>query len=350
MKKVIVIVVGLLSLLTSLYASRASFVVSNEELFYSYDTIVNESIAEDRIVNLELTNSDVVIFSDSTKSFTAKLVKTDQREIDALFTWGGIQQSNDVKLRYSINNSKPKNVKENQNQITLKNLPSNELSIFTLEANVNKKWIECGRVGLIPVNIIEDEVKVEQQEEVIEAIINEESSITTLEPKLISNTKVNRKVILSSYFISSLQILTFNSSTVNNGLGVKASVALPITNNLSFVTDVNYQWIKYTNRDFTELALMGKVRLNSNINDSGIVFIQLGAGENFVTKNSLNAYYPIVSTGLGLELYFTKSIALSFLGEYSVSFQRDSFNNHISGAVGLSIAFGKEAKVWRSLF
>ena len=67
MKKVIVIVVGLLSLLTSLYASRASFVVSNEELFYSYDTIVNESIAEDRIVNLELTNSDVVIFSDSTK-------------------------------------------------------------------------------------------------------------------------------------------------------------------------------------------------------------------------------------------------------------------------------------------
>ena len=90
---------------------------------------------------------------------------------------------------------------------------------------------------------------------------------------------------------------------------------------------------------------MGKLRLNSNINDSGIVFIQLGGGENFVTKANSKAYYPLVSTGLGLELYFTKSIALSFLGEYSVSFQRDSFNNHISGAVGLSIAFGKEAKV-----
>ena len=87
---------------------------------------------------------------------------------------------------------------------------------------------------------------------------------------------------------------------------------------------------------------MGKLRLNSNINDSGIVFIQLGGGENFVTKANSKAYYPLVSTGLGLELYFTKSIALSFLGEYSVSFQRDSVNNHISGAVGLSIAFGKE--------
>ena len=95
---------------------------------------------------------------------------------------------------------------------------------------------------------------------------------------------------------------------------------------------------------------MGKLRINSNINDSGIVFIQLGGGENFVTKANSKAYYPLVSTGLGLELYFTKSIALSFLGEYSVSFQRDSVNNHISGAVGLSIAFGKEAKVWRSLF
>ena len=100
---------------------------------------------------------------------------------------GGIQQSNDVKLRYTLNNSKPKTIKKDINELTLKNLPSNELSIFTLEAKVNKKWSECGRVGLIPVNVIEDEVKVEQQEEVIEAIINEESSITTLEPKLISN-------------------------------------------------------------------------------------------------------------------------------------------------------------------
>ena len=87
MKKVIVIVVGLLSLLTSIYASSVSFVVSNEELFYSYDTTLNESINDDRIVNLELTNSDIVIFSDIDKTFTARLVITDEKEIDATFSW-----------------------------------------------------------------------------------------------------------------------------------------------------------------------------------------------------------------------------------------------------------------------
>ena len=341
MKKVIVIVVGLLSLLTSIYASSVSFVVSNEELFYSYDTTLNESINDDRIVNLELTNSDIVIFSDIDKTFTARLVITDEKEIDATFSW----DIANTKLRYTLNNSKPKNVKENQTTITLKNLPSNELSIFTLEAKVNNNWIECGRVGLIPVNVIEE--KVEEpiiQEEVMEPVINDNSSINTLEPKLISNAKANRKLILSSYFISSLQILSFESSTINNGMGVKASLALPITKNLSLVLDSNYQWLKYFDKNYNELALMGKLRINSNINDSGIVFIQLGGGENFVSKANNKAYYPLVSTGLGLELYFTKSIALSFLGEYSISFQRDSINNHISGAVGMSIAFGKEAK------
>ena len=347
MKKVIVILVVLLSLLTSVYASRVPFVVSNEITSFSYETQLNEPILNDKLVLINLSESDIItLTTEDDKQFDAKLVKTDESEIDATFSW----DISNTKLRYTLNNSKPKSIKSGVNEITLTNLPSNELSIFTLEANVNKKWIECGRVGLIPVNVIEDEIKLEQQEEVIESILNEESSITTLEPKLISNTKVNRKVILSSYFISSLQILSFDNSTINNGMGVKASLALPVTNNLSFVTDVNYQWIKYTNRDFTELALMGKVRINSNINDAGIVFIQLGGGENFVTKANNKAYYPLVSTGLGLELYFTKSIALSFLGEYSVSFQKDSFNNHISGAVGLSIAFGKDEWLWKKLF
>ena len=343
MKRVATLLFSLFFVLVALCASKASFSVPSEISFFSYDELINEPI-NDNTVSLSLSDSSTITFTTADeKTFDARLVKTNENDIDATFIWT-INNAN-TKLRFTLNNSKPKTIKKDINELTLKNLPSNELSIFTLEANVNKKWIECGRVGLIPVNVIEDEVKVEQQEEVIEAIINEESSITTLEPKLISNTKVNRKVILSSYFISSLQIISFDSSTVNNGFGVKASVALPITNNLSLVLDTNYQWLKYFNKDFTELALMGKLRLNSNINDSGIVFIQLGGGENFVTKANSKAYYPLVSTGLGLELYFTKSIALSFLGEYSISFQRDSVNNHLSGAVGLSIAFGKEAKV-----
>ena len=346
MKKVIVIIVLLLSLFTSIFASKVSFSVPETIIKYSINGEEKEVI--ETPITLDINDNDIItIICDDNKKISSKIVFTEHDKIDATFS---LDISN-TKLRYTLNNSKPKSIKSGVNEITLKNLPSNELSIFTLEANVNKKWIECGRVGLIPVNVIEDEVKVEQQqEEVLTPVINENSSIDTLEPKLISNAKVNRKVILSSYFISSLQILSFDSSTVNNGLGVKASLALPITNNLSLVLDSNYQWLKYFDKDFNELALMGKLRLNSNINDSGIVFIQLGGGENFVTKESNKAYYPLVSTALGLELYFTKSIALSFLGEYSVSFQRDSVNNHLSGAVGLSIAFGKEAKVWRSLF
>ena len=345
MKKVIVIMILLLSLFTSIFASKATFSVAETITKYSINNEFFE--VENNIITLDLNDNELItIISDDNKETLSKVVFTEHNKIAATFSW----DISNTKLRYTLNNSKPKSIKSGVNEITLKNLPANELSIFTLEAKVNKKWSECGRVGLIPVNVIEDEVKVEQQEEVLTPVINENSSITTLEPKLINNPKVNRKVILSSYFISSLQIISFDSSTVNNGFGVKASVALPITNNLSLVLDTNYQWLKYFNKDFTELALMGKLRLNSNINDSGIVFIQLGGGENFVTKANSKAYYPLVSTGLGLELYFTKSIALSFLGEYSVSFQRDSVNNHISGAVGLSIAFGKEAKVWRSLF
>lgn len=344
MKKVIVIIVLLLSLFTSIFASKVSFSVPETITKYSINGEEKEVI--DNSITLDINDNDIItIICDDNKKISSKIVFTEHDKIDATFRW----DISNTKQRFILNNSKPKSIKSGVNEITLKNLPSNELSIFTLEAKVNNKWSECGIVGLIPVNVIEDEQEI-IHEEVLTPVIDENSSIDTLEPKLISNAKVNRKVILSSYFISSLQILSFDSSTVNNGLGVKASVALPITNNLSFVTDVNYQWIKYTNRDFTELALMGKLRLNSNINDSGIVFIQLGGGENFVTKESNKAYYPLVSTGLGLELYFTKSIALSFLGEYSVSFQRDSVNNHLSGAVGLSIAFGKEAKVWRSLF
>ena len=336
MKKVIVIMILLLSLFTSIFASKATFSVAETITKYSINNEFFE--VENNIITLDLNDNDIItIICDDNKKISSKIVFTEHDKIDATFRW----DISNTKQRFILNNSKPKSIKKDINELTLKNLPANELTIFTLEAKVNKKWSECGRVGLIPVNVIEEEQPI-IQEEVLTPVINENSSIDTLEPKLISNAKVNRKVILSSYFISSLQILSFDSSTVNNGLGVKASLALPITNNLSLVLDSNYQWLKYFDKDFNELALMGKLRLNSNINDSGVVFIQLGGGENFVTKANSKAYYPLVSTGLGLELYFTKSIALSFLGEYSISFQRDSVNNHLSGAVGLSIAFGKE--------
>ena len=250
MKKVIVIVVGLLSLLTSLYASRASFVVSNEIASFSYEKQINEPLSDDNLVTLNISDLDIItLTTKDDKTFDAKLAITDQESIDALFSWGGIQQSNDVKLRYTLNNSKPKTIKKDINELTLKNLPSNELSIFTLEAKVNKKWSECGRVGLIPVNVIEDEVKVEQQEEVIEAIINEESSITTLEPKLISNKekKISIRLTLSPYSIGIYDF--FNGHNIpdaryltitNYGLSADGEVGYQVNNNILLYLGAGY--------------------------------------------------------------------------------------------------------------
>ena len=305
MKRVILLLFYLLFSLAILCASTVSFVVPSDIKAYSYDKAVNSSIPENRVVTINLTSSDVIYFTDSDgNEFSSKIFKTKKKAVDASFSWN----INDENLRYSLDGSEPTEI--NDNKVLLSNFKPNNLSIFTLEVKENDQWLECGKVGFIPVN-----------------------------------AKTNRKLILSSYYISSLEILSFKSSTFNSGLGVKASLALPINNYLSLVLDSNYQWLKYYNGNYEELTLMGKVRFNSNINDSGIVFIQLGGGENFVTKYNLFAYYPVLSTGLGLEFYFTKSIALSLLGEYSISFQRDSINNHIIGAVGLSIAFNKEAKV-----
>lgn len=305
MKRVILLLFYLLFSLTILCASTVSFVVPSDIKAYSYDKAVNSSIPENRVVTINLTGSDVIYFTDSDgNEFSSRIFKTKKKAVDASFSW----DIDDENLRYSLDGSEP--IEINDNKVLLSNFKTNNLSIFTLEVKENDQWLECGKVGFIPVN-----------------------------------AKVNRKLILSSYYISSLEVLSFKSSTFNSGLGVKATLALPITNYLSLVLDSNYQWLKYYNGNYEELTLMGKIRFNSNINESGIVFIQLGGGENFVTKYNLFAYYPVLSTGLGLEFYFTKSIALSLLGEYSISFQRDSINNHIIGAVGLSIAFNKEAKV-----
>ena len=90
MKKVIVIVVGLLSLLTSLYASRASFVVSNEIASFSYEKQINEPLSDDNLVTLNISDLDIItLTTKDDKTFDAKLAITDQESIDALFSWGG---------------------------------------------------------------------------------------------------------------------------------------------------------------------------------------------------------------------------------------------------------------------
>ena len=233
MKKVIVILVVLLSLLTSVYASRVSFVVSNEITSFSYENQLNEPILDDKLVSINLSESDIItLTTEDDKQFDAKLVKTDESEIDATFSW----DISNTKLRYTLNNSKPKSIKSGVNEITLTNLPSNELSIFTLEAKVNNKWSECGRVGLIPVNVIEDEEQEIIQEEVLTPVINENSSIDTLEPKLISNKekKVSLRLTASPY---SLGIYDFI-----NGHHIEGAKYLSFTNyGLALDGELGYQ-------------------------------------------------------------------------------------------------------------
>lgn len=139
----------LLSLFTSIFASKATFSVAETITKYSINNEFFE--VENNIITLDLNDNELItIISDDNKETLSKVVFTEHNKIAATFSW----DISNTKLRYTLNNSKPKSIKSGVNEITLKNLPANELSIFTLEAKVNKKWSECGRVGLIPVNVV----------------------------------------------------------------------------------------------------------------------------------------------------------------------------------------------------
>ena len=142
MKRVATLLLSLFILLAALCATDVSFLVPAEITNYSYDKSVNQQINDNKTVNITLSDSDIISFTTANnKSFDAKLVTTAESNINATFSWN-IANVN-TKLRYTLNNSKTKKIKENQTTITLKNLPSNELSIFILEAKVNNNWLEC---------------------------------------------------------------------------------------------------------------------------------------------------------------------------------------------------------------
>ena len=241
MKRVATLLLFLFIFLAALCATDVSFLVPAEITNYSYDKSVNQQINDNKTVSLTLSDSDIISFTTANnKAFDAKLVKIDDDKINATFSWT-IANSN-TKLRYSLNNSKPKTIKNDINEITIKNISSNELSIFTLEAKVNKKWIECGRVGLIPVNVIEDEEEqTQKQEELIEPVVNENSSINTLEPKLISNKekKISIRLTASPYSIGIYDF--FNGHNIpdaryltitNYGLSADGEVGYQVNNNI----------------------------------------------------------------------------------------------------------------------
>ena len=267
MKKVIVIMILLLSLFTSIFASKATFSVAETITKYSINNEFFE--VENNIITLDLNDNDIItIICDDNKKISSKIVFTEHDKIDATFSW----DISNTKLRYTLNNSKPKSIKSGVNEITLKNLPANELSIFTLEAKVNKKWSECGRVGLIPVNVIE--------EEVLTPVINENSVIDTLEPKLFSNKekKVSLRLTASPY---SLGIYDFI-----NGHHIESA---------KYLTFTNYG-----------LALDGELGYQANSN----ILLYLGGGYGYQIKKETiipDAFKVTYLKGyVGLDLRFIK--------------------------------------------
>ena len=245
MKRVATLLLSLFIFLAALCATDVSFLVPAEITNYSYDKSVNQQINDNKTVILTLSDSDIISFTTAdNKTFDAKLVKIDDDKINATFSWT-IANSN-TKLRYTLNNSKPKTIKSDISEITIKNIPSNELSIFTLEAKVNNKWLECGRVGLIPINVIEEEQK---QEELIEPVFNENSSINTLEPKLISNKekKISIRLTASPYSIGIYDF--FNGHNIpearyltitNYGLSADGEVGYQVNNNILIYLGAGY--------------------------------------------------------------------------------------------------------------
>lgn len=342
MRRIIILLVTALISVLSLSAAEVFFHVPSDTIL----TYCDESFVPngDGVIALNLSEENTAtIQTENGKEISVTFINTEE----ALVKWS-LSSPEDVKLRYSLNDTKPKSLKKGSTELNLKKLPMNELTLFTLEARSKKgEWYECGRAGIIPVvlPIAEEEPVTEEKVPVEMPELKGESEIryvdAELVPKEISHY-YDRKIIFSGYFMGSMQVLSFSPDVMNIGMGAKASVTLPLTQNLSFVTDVNYQWIKYSARDFNECALNGKLRLSSSVRESGIVFIQLGGGENFVFHGSDKAYYPMATVGVGMELYFTKNIGLSLIGEYSASFQRDSINSHFSACAGLSLAFGKE--------
>lgn len=152
MKRVILLLFYLLFSLAILYASTVSFVVPSNIKTYSYDKAVNSSIPENRVVTINLTSSDVIYFTDSAgNEFSSKIFKTKKKAVDASFSWN----INDENLRYSLDGSEP--IEINDNKVLLSNFKTNNLSIFTIEAQGNDdSWNERGRVGFLPVKVIKD--------------------------------------------------------------------------------------------------------------------------------------------------------------------------------------------------
>lgn len=141
---------------------------------------------------------------------------------------------------------------------------------------------------------------------------------------------------------ASAQIVMFNEKPrldSEKAHGFKVSYAHFFNEMFGAGATINFQSMNYYIYNYTELALLAKGAFRYDITKSLRVNANLGGGINLPTVANTTKCYPMISASAGLEYAFG-NLAVSLLGEYSISFQRNGHNNHLGVFLGASYRFG----------
>lgn len=248
MRRIITLLVTALILTVSLSAAEVSCNVSSgSTLSINNQTFVPDS---EGVITLDLSDKvTATITTKDGKETPITFIKTDE----ALIRWS-LSSPEDVKLRYSLNDSKPKSLKKGSTELNLNNLPLNELTIFTLEARYKKgEWYECGRAGIIPVviPIAEEEPITEEMVPVEMPELKGESEIRYVDAELVPlvppEKKISIRLTASPYsigiydFFNGHDIPDARYLTVTNyGLSADGEIGYQINSNILLYVGSGY--------------------------------------------------------------------------------------------------------------
>ncbi|MGN0907528.1 MAG: hypothetical protein ACI4NM_10300, partial [Bullifex sp.] len=245
MRRIITLLVTAFILTVSLSAAELSCNVPSGSTL----SINNQTFVPDRegVITLDLSdNVTATLTTQEGKEIPVTFITTDE----ALIKWS-LPSPEDVKLRYSLNASKLKSLKKGSTELNLKNLPMNELTLFTLEARYKKgEWYECGRAGIIPVSFPINE----EQEQVLPALMPElkgESEIRYVDAELVPlvppEKKISIRLTASPYsigiydFFNGHDIPDARYLTVTNyGLSADGEVGYQINSNILLYMGAGY--------------------------------------------------------------------------------------------------------------
>lgn len=246
MRRIITLLVTALILTVSLSAAEVSCnVPSGSTLSINNQTFVPDS---EGVITLDLSdNVTATLTTEDGRETPITFITTDE----ALIRWS-LSSPEDVKLRYSLNYSKPKSLKKGSTELNLKNLPMNELTLFTLEARYKKgEWYECGRAGVIPITIPEEKAVNEETVPVEMPELKGESEIRYVDAELVPlvppEKKISIRLTASPYsigiydFINGHNIPDARYLTVTNyGLSADGEIGYQINSNILLYIGAGY--------------------------------------------------------------------------------------------------------------